>query len=443
MKAVFREFAVSSRVCALLVAIASPLGAAPVFVQRLNAGPNVIENGAYGYGGVATDDLRMVIGEPGGLSGGSPAVQGGAVEVWRVDSGAFVREQRLLPPAPVAAGFYGVRVALDGDWLALLDPSDGSNRVRIHHHVGGNWLPAQVIDAPPEDTSSFGVSLVLHGDVLAIGASGYSAQGSGVAASGAVYVYHLQGGTWQAAATIEGTDPLAQRQLGSAVALSVGADGVTRLAAGAPGRSNGAGAVYVFRDEGTGWAQEQRLQLSDAQNGEHLGASVALRGATLVAGAPQAMVGAQASAGRVAVWRRKASGDFPWVLETTAGEPAPAADDRFGSAVALPREDEAVAGAPFRDVVVVGTVANAGVARLLRRSLAPSTCTPGWSDMGSIGNPNVLGQTNVLYGGLLGAGARYTAIVAIGATVQAVPSAGAVDAMLQDRLFDDAFDCTP
>jgi hypothetical protein len=443
MKTVFAESAIRRAACASLVAIASPTGAAPLFVQRLNAGTNVIENGAYGYGGAATDDVRLVIGEPGGLSGGSPAVQGGAVEVWRVDNGAFVREQRLLPPAPVAGGFFGARVALDGDWLALLDPSDGSNRIRIHHFAGGNWVPTQVIDEPPEDTSSFGVALALHGDLLAIGASGYSTPGSGVAGSGAVYVYRLQSDTWQAAATIEGTDPLAQRQLGSAVALSVGADGVTRLAAGASGRSSGAGAVYVFRDEIPTWVQEQRLQLSNAQNDEHLGASVALRGATLVAGAPQATVGAQASAGRVAVWRRKASGDFPWVLEATTGEPAPAADDRFGSAVALPREDEAVAGAPFRDVVVVGTVANAGVVRLLRRSLAPSTCAAGWSDVGQVGNPNVLAQTNALYGGLLGAGARYSAVVAIGATVQSVPAAGAVDAMLQDRLFDDAFDCPP
>ena len=420
--------------------VATSAAAAPVFVQRLNAGANVIENGRYGYGGIATDDVRMVIGEPGGLSGGSPAVQGGAAEVWRIDNGVFVREQRLLPPLPVAGGFYAKTVALDGDWIALLDPSDSTLRVRLYHRDVGGWSSPQTIDEL-QAGSSFGTALALRGDLLAIGASNYGAPGA--AGSGAVHVYRLQGGSWQAPATIEGADPQAQRQLGTAVALSIGADGLRRLAVGAPGRSTGAGAVYVFREDGTSWVQEQRLQLSNPQNDEHLGASVALRGETLAAGALQATVGGQASAGRVAVWRRKAVGDFPWVLEATVGEPVPAADDKFGAGVALPREDEVIAGAPFRDVVVVGTVSNVGVVRLLRRTRAPSTCAPSWSDAGGAGNPNVLPQANVLYGGYLGASARYAAIAAIGATVQSVPTAGAVDALLQDRLFDDAFDCPP
>jgi hypothetical protein len=425
---------------ALLCAVA-PAAAQPLFVQRLSAGPNAIENGYYGYGGVATDDMRLIVGESNGLSGTSPAVQGGAAEIWRFDGGAFVREQRIVPALPVAGGLFAARVALDGDWVALLDPSDGSNRVRIHRHVTAGWVPAQTLDAPPQ-ASGFGIALALRGDLLAVGADSYSAPDSGIAASGAVYLYRRQGDTWQPLATLEGNDASAQRQLGASVALSARADGVRMLAAGAPGRGGGAGAVYVFREDGAAWVQEQRLLLSNPQAGEGLGSSVALRGATLLAGAPQATVGGF-SAGRVALWRRRGSDDFPWVAEATIGEPAPADGDKFGQAVALSREDEAVVGAPFRDAIVVGTVADAGMARLFRRTRAPVTCAPSWSDAGGIGNPNLPPQAGALYGAVLAAGARLAAIAAIGADVQAMPAAGAVDAMLQDRVFDDAFDCPP
>lgn len=425
---------------ALLCALA-PASAQPLFVQRLSAGPNVIENGYYGYGGVATDDLRLIVGESNGLSGASPAVQGGAAEVWRFDGNAFVREQRIVPSLPVAGGLFAVRVALDGDWIALLDPSDGSNRVRVHRRVTAGWVQAQTLDAPAP-ASGFGIALALRGDLLAVGASGYSAPGSGIAASGAVYLYHLQGDTWQPLATLEGNDASVQRQLGASIAFSARADGVRMLAAGAPGRGGGAGAVYVFREDGAAWVQEQRLLLSNPQAGEGLGSSVALRGATLLAGAPQATVGGFV-AGRAVLWRRSGSGDFPWLSEATIGEPAPADGDRFGQAVALPRDDEAIVGAPFRDVIVIGTVADAGLARLFRRTRAPVTCAPSWSDAGGVGNPNLLPQSGALYGGVLAAGERLAAIAAIGAEVQATPLAGAVDAMRQDRVFDDAFDCPP
>lgn len=434
---------VSPMCMALALLACADVSAEPLFAQRLSAGPNVIEYGHYGYGGVATDDVRLAVGEPNGLSGGMPAVQGGAAEVWRFDAGVAVREQRILPPAPVAGGSFASRVVLDGDWLALLDPSDGSARVHLYHRGAGGWMLVQTFDQPPQEPTAFGTSLALRGNLLAIGSSDYSAPASGIAASGAVHLYRLQSGIWQAPETLVGLDPSAQRQLGFSLALGERADGVRELAAGAPGRNGGEGAVYVFREEGTTWVQEQRLQLSSAQAGELLGSSVALLGSTLVAGAPQAMVAGMTMAGRAAIWRRSGSSDFPWALEATVGEPSPASGDKFGQAVALPREDETMMGAPFRDAVVVGTVSNAGAVRLLRRVNAPGSCAPSWADAGGVGNPTTLPQADALYGGLLGAGRRYAGIASIGSSVQSTAAAGAVDALLQDRVFEDAFDCAP
>lgn len=418
------------------LAAAAAAHAAPVFLQRLDAGANLIENGAYGYG-LSGDEARVAAGEPGGLSGGTPAVPGGVVEIWRREGAGLVREQRVLPPVPTTAGFFGVRTALSGDWLAVLDMS-GGERVHLYQRAGSAWSLRQTLMPGPDD-GSWGIALGLLDDCLVIGSPGYT-PGAGASSSGAVHRYRRSGTTWVEQALITGLDDAANRTFGDAVALDRRSDGVLQLAVGAGGRNQGNGAVYVFRDDGAGWLQEQRLQLADAQVDERLGSAVALRGGTLLSGAPQATVSMQALAGRAVVWRRTGSGDFPWVRDATLADPAPAQGDKFGQSVALVRENEALVGVPWRDVVVIASYADAGVVKryLLGRSAA--TCAPAWLDAGGLGNPAALPQAGALHGGTL-AGGRLVGIGAIGATVQSTAAAGFVDALYEDGLFTDAFDC--
>lgn len=419
------------------IAVAANAGAAPVFMQRLNAGPNAIENAAYGFG-LAGDDARLVAGEPFGLSGGSPTIHGGAVEVWRREGMMFVREQRILPPVPVADGHFGIRTALSGDWLAVLDTSQGL-QLHLYQHSGTSWSLQQTLTPGPDD-GGWGGALGLLDDCLVIGSPGYT-PGAGLGSSGAVHRFRRQGTVWSEQTLVTGLDAAQARSFGDSVALDRRADGVLQLAVGAGGRNQGNGAVYVFHDDGAGWEQEQRLQLSDAQVDEHLGTSVALRGSTLLSGAPQATLVGQGLAGRAVVWRRRGSADFPWVQEARLALPAPASDDKFGLAVALPREDEAVISAPWRDIGTAPVHADAGIVRAFVRSSLSNACASPWNDAGGVGNPGALPQSNAQYGVTLFARGDLAAIGAIGGTVQSTLAAGFVDALREDVLFADPFDC--
>jgi hypothetical protein len=429
----------SARLPMLVIAgaIATNVGAAPLFLQRLNAGPNAIENAAYGYG-LDGDDTHLVAGEPFGLSGGSPAIHGGAVEVWRREGVTLAREQRILPPVPVPDGFFGIRTALSGDGLAVLDTSQGS-QLHLYQRSGTSWSLQQTL-APGPDDGGWGGAFGLLDDCLVIGSPGYT-PGTGLDSSGAVHRFRRQGTVWSEQPMLTGLDAAQNRAFGDSVALDRRADGVLQLAVGASGRNQGNGAVYVFHGDGAGWAQEQRLQLSDAQVDERLGKSVALRGGTLVSGAPQATVAGQSLAGRAVVWRRRGNTDFPWVQEARLALSAPASDDKFGFAVALPREDEVLVSAPYRAVGTAPVYSNAGLVRAFVRSSRSNACASPWNDAGGVGNPGALPQSDALYGATLFAHGDLAAIGAIGGSVQSIPATGFVEALREDVLFADPFDC--
>jgi hypothetical protein len=134
-----------------------------------------------------------------------------------------------------------------------------------------------------------GASVAISGDTIAVGAPG--AVVSGVANTGAVYVFVKPAGGWaNATQTAKLTESNILHQddfLGQSVAIS----GDT-IVAGAPGRGGRRGTVYVFVKPAGGWTNTtQTAQLyafddgSDEIRGERLGTSVAISGDTIAAGA--------------------------------------------------------------------------------------------------------------------------------------------------------------
>jgi hypothetical protein len=128
-------------------------------------------------------------------------------------------------------------------------------------------------------SDEFGISVAVSGSTIVAGAAGNNG------GEGAVYVFSESAGGWAAATqTAELTASDGGDQLGSSVAVS----GST-IVAGAAGRNTDRGAVYVFSEPAGGWAngtQTAELTASDGATGDFLGASVAVSGSTIVAGAP-------------------------------------------------------------------------------------------------------------------------------------------------------------
>lgn len=217
-----------------------------------------------------------------------------------------------------------------------------------------------------------GAAVAVDGDTIVVGACLADTPASG---AGAVDVHVRDDTGWHASARLLAPDAHAGDEFGSAVAL----DGDT-LAVGAPyhdgGASNG-GAVYVFVRTKGAWSHQQTLTADDAAAGDHLGASVALRGDVLVAGAPDENNASGTDAGAVYVFTRVAGAWSQAQKLFTASVPARA---YFGHALAL-SADTLVVGAPGADLAFAFTPVTGGFGT--QRFLGPpgpgSDASFGWS----------------------------------------------------------------
>jgi hypothetical protein len=224
---------------------------------------------------------------------------------------------------------FGWEVALSADGTTLAvgtswedssatgingDQADDSARfsgaVYLFRFDGMSWAQQAYIKASnTEDVDLFGakVALSADGNTLAVGAPFEDSSATGINGdqadnsadgAGAVYLFRFDGASWAQQAYIKASNTEAQNGFGS-VALS--ADGDT-LAVGAAGEdssatgingdqadnsADGAGAVYLFRFDGTSWAQQAYVKASNTESADSFGGQVALSadGDTLAVGA--------------------------------------------------------------------------------------------------------------------------------------------------------------
>ncbi len=210
------------------------------------------------------------------------------------------------------------------------DNGNSSGSAYIFEKPASNW--SQSAKLKPSDGVSFanfGYSVSISGQVIAIGAYGDDDNGS---SSGSVYIFEkpITGWTNMAqTAKLIASDGAVNDALGRSVCISGDV-----VAAGASGKSNFMGAVYVFEKPITGWAngtQTAKLTASDAANYDYLGFSVCISGNVVVAGAYRD----DNYRGSAYVFTKPVSGwaDNTETAKLTASNGV--ANDRFGEAVTI------------------------------------------------------------------------------------------------------------
>lgn len=151
----------------------------------------------------------------------------------------------------------------------------------------GNWVYQTTLEPPTSagSGSNFGACIVAQGSRIFIGAPG--ALDAFNAASGAVYVYELDGSSLSLVQTLE--PPTGAAGDGFGFALAVDGD---NLVVGAPGRDKtdgttitDAGAVFLY-EYATSWSLLRTEWASTVQADARFGFSVALKGRILAVGAP-------------------------------------------------------------------------------------------------------------------------------------------------------------
>ncbi|UCC31980.1 MAG: hypothetical protein JSU86_06810, partial [Phycisphaerales bacterium] len=261
-----------------------------------------------------------------------------AAELEEARSQCEVDIAQVLPDDGASSDEAGYCVAVDGDLLAVGargddDNGSGSGSAYVVRRTDSGWIEEQKLlasDGAPDD--QFGSSLAVSGDAVVVGAFGH---GDG----GAAYVFRFNGSQWAQEQRLLASDGSAGDSFGYSVAVSgnvalIGAYGVD---------DNGAssGSAYVFRFDGTEWAEEQKLLAADGAAYDFFGVSVALSGGVAVVGA-YLDDDQGASSGSAYVFRFNGS---RWTEEQKLVAADGAADDRFGGSVS-------VSG----DVIVVGAV---------------------------------------------------------------------------------------
>ncbi len=132
----------------------------------------------------------------------------------------------------------------------------------------------------------FGEAVAVSGSTIVVGAPLHKVGSHET--QGAAYVFQMPSAGWANAtqsAELIASDGQEGDRLGASVAIS----GNTIVAGAAPSKYGPSGAVYVFEMPSSGWAgtifQTAKLTATDGHEGDGLGASVAISGNTIVAGA--------------------------------------------------------------------------------------------------------------------------------------------------------------
>lgn len=207
------------------------------------------------------DDIAVV----GAYLADAGATNSGAVYVFTRSGGVWTPEAKLVPDVPVAEGRFGHSVAIDGDRVLVGAP--GAAAAYLFRRGGGSGTKAMLLWAQEwvmtssfvPPSSLFGTAVALDSDVAAVGAQQHDGAGS-------VFVFRESGGAWAEEQEIVGS----VRNAGDGFGASLALGGPGLLVVGAPGDDDqalDAGASYRFRHQGGQWTEEAKRLGLDAGDG--------------------------------------------------------------------------------------------------------------------------------------------------------------------------------
>ena len=249
----------------------------------------------FGYS-VAVDGDTVVVGayqhditDDQGITSGDA----GAAYVFTEVDGVWSEPVKLTASVPAPGDYFGYSVAVDGDTVVVgaRGDQDKTGAAYVFTKVDGVWSQAAKLTASGGGAFDyFGHSVAVDGETIVIGARGHSSS------PGAAYVFTEPSNGWghwsnlnaggkaDLTATLTASNADDDDQFGQSVAM----DGAT-VVVGAKQDDETKGSAYVFtKPTGDNWAdntETARLAASDRGASDSFGASVAIRGSTIVVGA--------------------------------------------------------------------------------------------------------------------------------------------------------------
>ncbi len=266
--------------------------------------------------------------EGGTAAVGAPDSGNGAVYIFNLLGTNWFETQKITMPGPVVPfDLFGRAVAMDDDLLAVGQPvglTFLSGQVYVFTRAGSNYVFQQTLVGNTTDVGVFGQAVDVSGTTIVVGDP---LESSVEDASGAIYVFQQIGTNWVQQAFLKPNVISPNVNFGASVAI----DGDT-IIAGAPLFGNKTqGTAYIFARSGTNWVQQAQLLPLDLTIGAGFGTDVAIQGDLAVVGAPGQNVGGL-HGGAVYIFARTGT---TWTFVQTL-VPEPNADTlEFGTSVAI------------------------------------------------------------------------------------------------------------
>jgi len=236
---------------------------------------------------------------------------------------------------------FGASVALSGDFAVVGAPGDdeeddAAGAAYVFERVGHAWVQRAKLTAGADANhdDAFGASVSISGDTIIVGAA--EADPSALSAAGTAYVFRRDGDTWPREQQLIADDATSLDRFGAAVSISGDYAAVGARFHGEPG--DVPGAAYVFKRTGTVWTQHGFVVAEGGFNGDLFGDSVAMQYPYVLAGAP----GKSAGGGAAYLFVFSAQG---WIQLTQLDSSGASQFAGFGTSVAMTTR-HAVVGAP-------------------------------------------------------------------------------------------------
>ena len=242
------------------------------------------------------------------------------------------KETAQLTPSDAADKAEGFGRALAAEGRTLLVGANAQNASTGIVYVfwkddAGAWTEVARLSASDGiEGTGFGTAVTLSGDVALISSSGRDEK------TGAVYVFRRDAdGLWSEHAKLAGSDTQAGDGFGATLAL----DGDVMLA-GAPSQNESTGAVYVFRHDAASdtWTEAGKLEAAGLEEGNSFGSTLGIQNGFLYAGAPR--FGGRE--GAVFVFEQDAD-TGEWTQQTRLAPFAAQRNNQFGASIAFDGDD--------------------------------------------------------------------------------------------------------
>ncbi|HVI09342.1 MAG TPA: hypothetical protein VND65_13720 [Candidatus Binatia bacterium] len=211
--------------------------------------------------------------------------------------GSMAQLAELTPSTRVTADWFGISVAMSGNTVVVGDFDlniEAYGAAYVYVKPAGGWKNmTQVARLTSSDNGEgFGTSVAIYGNTIVVGAANTSNFAAPQSSPGAAYVFVEPSGGWTdmtETAKLTASDGKPGDAFGDSVSISGNTIAVGAFFATDNSGNSFAGRAYVFERPSGGWSgdltQTAELTATDSQLLNYMGASVAIAGNVVIAGA--------------------------------------------------------------------------------------------------------------------------------------------------------------